>query len=198
MGKLGRIFLCIASVALWLAGSGCVTSELWHGRLVASTYEPSFPRNIALAEDPQGDVLVQYDELSPWNDRVTRRAYFLAENNDLINAGKAPHFATAEQTNHVTLIPIFLEPDAPTNAVPALGTIAVMRTNAMTFVILRPDKLPEGPYELPVYRTSDGTLKIALLTPVTVALDATVVGGAAAYFALGLLGGYSIPIKCWK
>ena len=179
MKRLGRISLCIVSVAVWLACSGCVTGTLWEGDLISAQHRPSNPHSIVLADVPQGDVLVQYDERAPLVSGVTRRAYFLNENSCLIAASKAPHFTTLDQTNNFSLIPIYFEPNAPTNSDPWLGTIATVSSNRMSFTILRPDQPPDGPHKLPVYRGADGIFIYAALTPATIALDVFCLVGAA-------------------
>jgi hypothetical protein len=66
----------------------------------------------------------------------------------------------------------------------------VVQENNQRFGIYGQGSRLIGEYELPTYPTSAGTVKRVLLTPITITLDATVVGGCAfLYFAPCLVGG---------
>jgi len=162
-----------------------MTHALWTGELVETFHEPSFPNHLALFEaSEKQDVIVQYDELSPWRDSERRRTYFLRENLNRLQTRKAPRFAEANATNHSTPIPVLIDPDSTADHQPSPGSYATTTIDGNAFTIYRTNAPPDGPYRLPAYRTATGDLKIVLLTPVTVTLDASLVGGFVAYWII--------------
>jgi len=72
---------CACVLALCaVAGNGCMTSALWKDELIESYHEPSSPNQLALFCAPGGsNVLVRYDELSPWRDTPHPRVYCLKQ-----------------------------------------------------------------------------------------------------------------------
>src|SRR5712664_2536759 len=96
----------LASLAL-LSTSGCMTHALWSGELAESFHEPSSPNQMALYETPDRcEVLVQYDELSPWKGSAQRRAYLMRENSARIESRKKPRFVALTAANGLSAIPL--------------------------------------------------------------------------------------------
>lgn len=183
-GLLRMWFRVLAgSAPLWFAG--CMTHSLWTGELVDRFSEPSVPNNLALYAAPERhDVLAQYDELSPGHRRSGRRAYFVRENQDKIGAVKRPRFEALESTNGLAPIPLYADPAAGTDLTGAGDIYALTTTNGSGFTIISTNADYSGSFELPTYPTAFGTGKLVALTPVTVALDVSVVGGVIGYFIL--------------
>ena len=161
-----------------------MTNSLWTGELVETFHEPAFPNRLALFEAfGKHEVIVQYDGLSPWTDSVERRTYFLRENAGRIAERKKPRFAASNATNKAVAIPIFHGSDLAAHRESINGTCASTSSEGNSFTIFQMNRPPDGPYYLPAYRGS-GTLKLVALTPITVTLDASIVGGVVAYWIL--------------
>jgi len=131
-----------------------------------------------LFDAPQkADVLAVYDELSPWRRVPKQRAYFVCENISQIRSGKKPHFVTLANTNGLSAVPLY---DASLLSVFALSSYtvyAIAFTNRVRFTIARNEGC-QGDFELPVYRSPSANFKRILLTPITLAVDISLIGGA--------------------
>ena len=180
-----RIILTLVLICAAQFLTGCMTHGLWSGELVESFHEPSVPSNLALfGSFGTKEIIVQYDESSPWRDRVTRRTYLLQENWRLIQARRKPRFAPATITTNAAPIPIFSGIDAAANSAASNAIFAVAPTPGNLFTIFRTGADPDGPYQLPGYRGPTGNLKLIALTPLAVTADASIVGGVAGYWFL--------------
>jgi hypothetical protein len=162
-----------------LISNGCTTSALWRGDLVESYHEPSGPNQTAFFVDQKKqDVLVRYVELTPWGDKPRVRAYYVRQNADRLQERRRPRFERPAAANRLEPLPLYIgaaRPDVP----PQMWVVASEKGNE--FTIYRDKGPPEGPYELPVYRGKSGNFKLALMTPATVAVDTSIVGGILAY-----------------
>jgi rhomboid family GlyGly-CTERM serine protease len=178
----------IAIAAAPLVLTGCMTYKLWDGEMIESFHEPASPDGLALLQPTNSmDIIVQYDELSPWRNTVRRRTYFLHQNEERIQERKKPIFADAAVTNGAAPIPIV----AQTNGMPKVSAAsglasphAVRLAEGNEFTIVRANGLIEGPFHLPGYRGATGNLRLIGFTPVTVTADATIVVGVAGYIYL--------------
>jgi hypothetical protein len=162
-------------VPLWCAmlASGCATKELWQQQAFR---EPSSPPNLRLTFDRnRNDVLVTYDET---NDRATRprlRAYFLFQNLKRVESQHKPTFV--DPTIAASLSPlqmVGLEPLSPTET--DLELCAVVAANEMSFKLFSKGR-QLGEFYLPVYKDGVWQTQKALLMPLAVGADATIVGG---------------------
>jgi hypothetical protein len=156
--------------------NGCATSALWKAGSV-DFHEPYPPSRLELFDAPQkNDLLVVYDELSPGGDTARRRAYFLRENEERIKSVQKPRFVSLNATNGLRGIPLLGE----TNAFhPHDGFVVYARTNGAgnRFTVFRGNESGSDRLQLPAYRCWITGAKRALLTPVTLILDVTVIGG---------------------
>jgi hypothetical protein len=168
--------------------TGCMTYKLWDGEMIESFHEPASPDRLALFQPTNSmEIIVQYDELSPWWDSVRQRTYLLHQNDERIEERKKPIFADAVVTNGAVPIPIV----AQTNGMPKVSAssgvdfpYAVRLAEGNEFTIVRANGVTEGPFHLPGYRGATGNLRLIGFTPVTITADATIVAGVAGYFCL--------------
>jgi len=179
-----RGLTCIAPLIL----SGCMTHRLWTGEMAEDFYEPSAPNRLVLFATPaKGDMLAEYDEVSPWKEHPRRRTYFVNENLSRIKALKKPRFVNLTATNGLSLIPLYDSSVAVTNPAAATIVYAITFTNENRFAIFLVNGQRGGSFELPTYKSARGTLKVVLLTPFAAILDVSIVGGVAGYFVLEAL-----------
>jgi hypothetical protein len=186
----------LAVVSL-LALNGCMTHALWTGELSETFHSPSSPIRLELFEDAgKGDVLARYDELSPWSSQPKRRAYVVHANAARIESHKKPRFEPLSLGNGFMPISIVNDPGAAPLLTVGSWPYAVW-TNGNSFVIFRTNGLsPDGPHALPAYRGGSGNLKIFLLTPITLVLDTSIVGGVVGwiYLRAALSSSWQYPI----
>ena len=193
MQILKRIMAGVLGFAAFVIVNGCATHSLW---TESSFHEPSTPNRLVLFDAPQRrDVLVQYDELSPWHELPRRRAYFLCENLSRTQLGKKPKFVTLSSTNALSTIPLCDESTVPTNVLEFSTVYARSSTKRSCFIVVRKNQQSQGPFELPTYRCSTTDIKRVLLTPLAVALDATIIGGGCFFMAAAHANGGIYPGK---
>jgi hypothetical protein len=182
---------------LALAG-GCVTKALWENGNLEACSEPADKLNLRLFQGaPQTNLLVLYDECSERNDAVHTRAYWLKENQTLVEQHVRPHFTAASSKHYLPVVPVFYDPiPAGMNLPP--GLCAVVATNRHSFTLYQANRAIAS-HDLPVYNDGKGRIEKIALTPIAVAGDLTVVGGCIAYLYLSSYsetandGGY-VPI----
>jgi hypothetical protein len=157
--------------------SGCTTA-LWEKERFARCHWPANPPNLQLFYSQSArDVLVAYDEQREGDTKIERRAYWAARNRRRIDDERKPSFVSPAKYQNLAEIPL-ADNGAPPSAWP--GQWAVFSTNGLSFTLHLAN---EGPlvHMLPVYYVGSGQrVKQVLLTPLAVAVDATVVGGVAA------------------
>jgi hypothetical protein len=131
---------------------------------------------LALAFDAsRHDVRVTYDELTEESGKQQRRAYFLFQNEKRTAAKKKPMFVEPTSDADLVALPIFptaAEALSATN----LDMCAVAVTNRPTFELFSKGR-KLGEFHLPVYKNGVWEARKALLLPLAVGADATVVGG---------------------
>jgi len=108
----------------------------------------------------------------------------MRENSARIESRKKPRFVALTAANGLSAIPLYCERSAPSGVGNLSGTYAITLTNDNQFTIVCTNGPAQGHFELPTYRGATGNLKLALLTPVTLVLDASIVGGVAGYWCL--------------
>lgn len=174
MPRLKRSVYPGLMLVLGVSLSGCATRALWEEGRFARFHEPATPAHVQLfGSKHKGDVLVAYDEAREGDDSVRRRAYWLRENQERVQARKKPKFVRPERNGGLIEIhPV----TAPPNGVGEPERCAVVSTNGQGFTLYTEGK-SAGVYELPVYADASGRVKQVALTPIAVAADATIVGG---------------------
>lgn len=170
MKKWTKIAGAVLVGPLLLLQSGCMTRALWTGQLTETFNSPSAPTRLALFDVPdRGDVLVQYDELGPWHDRPHVRRFLVNDNEERLQLGKEPIF--------VTSLPVEARPLETNPRMPRTEMWAKVSANGMTFTICRADGRCDGPFSLPTYHGTTGKAKMLVMTPLTVGVDSTIIGG---------------------
>jgi hypothetical protein len=176
---------------LALAG-GCATTAVWKEGTFESCNEPAGNLNLRLFQtSPQTNLLVIYDEFSERNQAVRTRAYWLNENQGLVDQHLRPHFTSTDSMRNLPAVPIFYEPiPARVNLPPTL--CAVVATNKESFTLFLANRAV-GSHDLPVYNDGKGQVERIAITPVAVTADLTIVGGYLGCWYLLGRAGYSGP-----
>jgi hypothetical protein len=177
-------------VVMAISLTGCETVKeyslsykLWSNSEMSSFAEPASDPRLALFANRGGeDVLVQYDETSEKKERIRRRAYFLEPNTERIAQHKKPRFVDPQGIATMNPVPQSQTRAGVTNVGPGQTSLAAWSENGRDFSLLRNGEV-EGPFALPVYRESNGTLVRVTLTPFAVAGDTVMVGMVAAVIA---------------
>jgi hypothetical protein len=176
---------------LALAG-GCATQALWDTGTFDACKEPAGNLNLRLFEaQPQTNLLVIYDEFSERNDAVHTRAYWLNENQPLVDQRLRPHFTRTIAMRNLRAVPVFYDPIPAAMNLPP-GLCAVVATNKESFTLYRASRAI-GSHDLPVYNDGKGQVERIALTPVAVTADITIVGGYLGCWYLLSRAGYSGP-----
>ena len=158
--------------------------KLWTNDEMRSFAEPASDPRLALFANPGGeDVLVLYDETNEKNERVQRRAYFLEPNAERIAQHKKPRFVDPQAAAAMNPLPQTHARMGMTNAAPSQSSSAVLSENGRKFSLLR-DGQADGPYALPTYQQSNGSLVRVTLSSFAAAGDTVMVGVVAAVVAL--------------
>jgi len=164
------VFACLAL----LNGSGCATHYLWMDSDVAGYRDPMPTNHLTLfdAQDRR-DVLATYDEGASRRGKHKRRAYYVFENRQRTEAEKKPSFVNLSLSNGLTAIPISDFAAGPTNA----GRLhAIEGEKLYRFTLISQSGESLGEFVLPTYRNRLGTANCVALTPITLVVDATVIG----------------------
>lgn len=169
-GSFSFVFL-VAALAM-VAGcrshdSETITSQMWRDSGINSHLAPAARPNIRVFQRGDcADVLVVYDEARDGN-LVGQRAYFVRQDGDRVDGGKAQHFVSPGLASTMQLLPVTKpEPDASSSKwvhVPTQGGY---------FTLLSGDT-SLGNFTLPSYFKRNN-LKRLLLTPLTLAVDMTI------------------------
>ena len=169
-----KLHILLALVPL-LAG-GCMTHKMWTEGKLDEWNEPAAQVNLRVFDaEAKKDFLVVYDERSDRHDTIQTRAFFLNQNLERLNEKRAPRFVDPGMTTRFTALPLwygsaFVESNAPARPFVLAGT------NSESFTLCLTDGQPEK-YHLPVYADNIGDYERVALTPVTVTLDLTIIGG---------------------
>ncbi len=134
-----------------------------------------------------------YDEMNN-SDKPKPRAYYLFQNEKLIENRRKPAFVSPDKAGTLSPIPVYKtesEIENPTN----LELYAVSSTNNTSFKLLSKNK-NIGEFYLPVYKDGMYQMKKAFLLPLAVGADATIVGGYIAVQCLPGLAGTSVATGC--
>ncbi len=153
--------------------SGCVTKQLWQQDAFREPW-PQPHLQLAFNRDRK-DVLVGYDELNDRSDERRPRAYFLFENERRIEAKHKPTFVNPTLMATLPAVPVFAS-NAPQTEAANQEFYAVATTNSTSFKLFSKDK-ELGEFYLPAYKDGVWLTQKALLMPLAVGADATIVGG---------------------
>ncbi len=180
----GTVVMAIALAGCEAVHEYSLTYKVWTNGEMSNYAEPASDPHIALFAHRGGeDVLVQYDETSEENERVRRRAYFLDPNAERTAQHKRPRFVDPQTAATMIRVPHSQTQSWPTNVSPSQTSLAVCLEYGREFSLLR-DGQVDGPYALPTYCESNGSLVRAALTPFAVAGDTVMVGMVAGLVAL--------------
>jgi hypothetical protein len=177
---------------LLLFGNGCVTKALWQNDNLESWNKPTSNPNIRIfASKDRGDMLVVYDEYSERKDATRTRAYWLNENEKLLEQGHMPHFVTTNSIVALTSVPVM--PVATNHIDFPSPPYAQIEFDQHSFTLFLDDHGQAGPYDLPTYNDGKGKVEKFALTPLASAADVTLVGGFLGYLYLAAKYGASAP-----
>lgn len=194
-----RDFLCASATACLLMGlTGCETSKecsltyrLWNNGELRRYYEPATNPRLQLFEDRQRrDVLAVYDEAHETRSAIRRRAYYVMQNREQIDARRKPRFVNSERARSLPQVSLDCAGPAAPPENPPLH--AVISSNGQQFTLSA--DFPQGTHQLPVYQDRSGTAARVLLSPFAVAGDVVMVGVVASVLAAYVYaGGYNYP-----
>ncbi len=178
---VAKRFLLAGLLALQIAFGGGCTAILWDRETFAHFYQPAGSTDPRLFHsNEQKDILVQYDESKGGRSNPRPRNYWLEANMSRVNRDRKPRFVSAKAVDRLTPIPIGRAPPRPTELEPTELYASVSAEG--DYFILYSGREELGLFKLPVYSGASQKAKQVLLTPFAVAIDATLVGAAAAYF----------------
>jgi len=121
---------------------------------------------------------VQYNESREEDESIRRRTYWLEPGCEPAKNPHKPRFVSLKTARGLSPIPVV---DSPAAAAPTASFYAVIANNGVDFS-LRFGEATVGSYELPVYEDASGKTKQALLTPLALAADVTIIGGVIAVY----------------
>ena len=169
------ILLIVAPVVLVC---GCTTTALWDEETLASHYRPAIPNNLHLFySNERRDILAQYDERKNKDTKINSRFYWLEANVQQVNQNQRPRFASVKSMKGLIPIPVVSETNSPGGGTLELYAVAKQDGDAVTFYA---DEKELVSYQLPVYKSDSRRVYQILLTPFTVAVDATAAGAIGA------------------
>ena len=168
------LLLCVALLCGCETAQECtLTGRLWSTQALRQYCEPAPNADLRLySVTNSSDILVEYSELPENAAKARSRTYLLHRNADRIAAGKRPVFVKQKQLSALTPLPL-QEQSADVDR--TNGIVYAVSTNQTSFTVYRNGKA-DGSYDLPVYLNHSGRPTQVLLTPLTVAGDATIIG----------------------
>lgn len=189
--KLKVLARTIPLLACLLLANGCVTKALWQNSNLEGWNEPADNPNVRLFQSkPPGNLLVVYDEYHERSGITVTRAYWLNENEPLIQKRLAPRFVSTNSVFCLTAVPVFLLAPDGANLPPAY---AVVETNRQSFTLYA-DAVKTSSHDLPFYNDGKGKVEKAFFTPPAVTADLTIVGAILGYWYLASqASGYNEP-----
>ena len=184
------MLLALAGLSLW--GTGCCTEELWDN-WPTQHYQPAPNSEVKMFLCPgNNDVLVQYVEQREKTGAIRPRAYYAMANAEHVLSMKKPYFVKPQAEWKMVMIPV--EMNGITNLPVPLW--AELTPRADGFRLYR-HGIPDDWQHLPVYIDKRDQAELILLTPVAVAGDTVIIGGAVAVVGgfCYLVVRYNIPIQ---
>jgi len=179
--KIPRVILFAFGLCLLTLGNGCATKALWENSNLEAWKQPATESRLRLftSEHPD-DILVVYDEYSERSDATNTRAYWLKQNQKLVEDRRAPHFVNPNTAAACTVIPVFA---VTTHEINFPSTYALLATNSQSFTLHLSDGAVES-HDLPFYNDQKGKVEKLALTPLANVADLTIVGGVLGYCVL--------------
>ncbi len=168
--------LFLVGLAMLILLPGCATHYLWKDSQFSEPHAPAVQNHLQLYQVPQNEeLLAVYDETAR-SGMSQRRAYFVFQNDALIAASRKPLFLPPSAIPVGTAVPTF--ESSGLNTATNLPLFAV-KSGSYGFEFYQRG-FEARHYDLPRYRDPWNTSKQVLITPLAVALDSTIVAGAAA------------------
>jgi hypothetical protein len=171
MKPAGKILFAIL-VSMLALQTGCTVS-LWKETSHWDAHKiPAQPNHLQVFEDSrQQDFLVVFNQLSERTDSDRTRAYFLYANEGRIEQRRRPHFVSIQRAKDLKPVPV-VQPD---ETLPAQKPYVIASTNDCRFT-LHAGSGETTSHLLPFYRDGIGQAERIVLTPVTVTVDAAMIG----------------------
>jgi hypothetical protein len=170
-----KYIIRLLPLLLLTLGGGCETKALWNNGNLEAVKEPANNASLRLFDSKQqNDLLVVYDEYSERSDKIRTRAYWLNENEMLVNQRHAPHFVNTNLMRNLPSAPVFYSTSWKINS--TLMLYAVVETNQQSFTLYSGNH-EIGSHDLPFYNDGKGRVEKIALTPIAVTADLTIVGG---------------------
>jgi hypothetical protein len=193
--KTKYIIRCVFALFLLILGNGCVTHALWQNDKLEAWNEPAPDPNLRIfASQPHGDMLIVYDESSGRSGVTHARAFWLNENEELLEQRRIPHFISTNSVSSLTPIPVIAVTTNHIDYPPP--PYARFESDQQSFTLFLADQNQAGPYKLPVYNDGKGKVEKLALTPLANVADATLVAGFLGVLYLwGMSGGGGYPYQ---
>ena len=172
-----RLLLVLLLTVLVSFASGC-TSMLWSKETFAHHYQPAYPNNLRLFySETRKDILAEYEETKDGSQRTRQRCYWVEVNATRGNQGRRPRFVSEKASRG--LAPVFMGE----NALSGAGDLWVEMPPYDDYFILYSGKEELNRFGLPSYSGSSRRVKQVVLTPFSVAVDATLIGALISFQA---------------
>ena len=180
-----RVKWCLFALFLpLLAGCGSLqectfTGRLWSEDFLTNQHGPANdPGAKAFLKADQKDVLITYNEQKESSDNIKRRAFYVLENQRLLEARKKPHFVALKTAAGLDSVPIFWETNLfETNTI---SSAVIFSTNQQSLQLILTNQ-NQGKFTMPFYEDGHGRQTQILLTPLAVTGDAGMVAAVPAY-----------------
>ena len=191
--KVARHIECLPLLAVCLlVGNGCVTKHLWETNDLEAWNQPAANPNLHLFQaKSENDLLVVYDEYGERRDAIHTHAYWLNENQRLIEQRSMPHFVSTNSISRLTAVPVLLA--TTDQALLPTPPYAIVETNGQAFTLYSVGG-SVSPHDLPVYNDGKGKIEKFVITPLATGADLTIVGGFVGYLYLAWRCGATGPI----
>jgi len=169
---------------------GCETSKdysltykLWNNGELRRYYEPATNPRLELFHDvKRTDVLALYDEVHETRSAVHRRAYYVNQNRQRIEARRKPRFVNPERAGGLPQVALVRAAQVVPTTIAPLE--AIVSTNGQQFTLAA--DFGGHTHQLPVFQDRTGVAGCVLLSPLAVAGDVVMVGVVAGFYATWL------------
>ena len=113
-----------------------MTYRLWNCPSFRNVRCPAANLHLELfADEAQSDVLVVYDEAHEKKSAVRRRAFFVNQNLERIQAGRKPRFVTEAAAHGLKPIPVIVAGPDAREKIPAHGLAVLMTERRHEFML---------------------------------------------------------------
>lgn len=186
-----HIVRIVFGLAVLILGNGCVTKHLWESSEFEDWNRPAANSHLHVYQaEPKNDLLVVYEEYSERRDSTRARAYWLNENQKLVEDRHMPHFVSTNSIDHFSALPIY---SAPIDVSHLLPPFVITATNEQSFTLYS-EGGASATHSLPFYNDRKGKAEKFALTPLATTADLTIVGGFVGYLYLAWRCGANGPI----